>query len=103
MNIYTNEEEFKNIAKEVKKKIKKQLEKYNIELVKFNINHFYISGFLKKEQKYLYFSTYDYRYFRDKFYNEILIRKCKDENDYKGETNSYCSIENFGEKINCLI
>ena len=95
-------EEWKQFSKEFKKYIKDNLPE-NSELVNFNIEHFYVSGFVKRGDKYVYFSISDVRHFSDGWYNDILIRTVKDEKDYTGGRNSETDLKNFKEKVDYLL
>ena len=53
--------EFAQFAKEIKKYIKNILAPIGAELISFNRGHFYVSGFIKKDSKYVYFSISDVR------------------------------------------
>jgi len=52
-------------------------------------NWFYIYGFFHNEQdeKWVYFSISDVRFFKDQWYNNVLIRTAKHENDFTGGSN----------------
>ena len=62
-------------------------------------NHYFVSGFVTNGQQYVYFSVSDVRFFPGKWYKEILIRRAKDEHDYTGERNHYCSLDNFQKAV----
>ena len=64
-------------------------------LVKVNKNHYCFSAFIKggTENKYVYISISDVRYFNNDWYKHILIRKAKNEVDYRGGFNHYTSLE----------
>ena len=92
-------EDFKRFASDFKKEIKRRLP-VGAKLVQWNVGHYYISGFIKNEDnKYVYFSISDVRYFRNDWYNNILVRTAKDENDYTGGSNNFTSLENFTQKV----
>ena len=80
--------EFASFAKEYKKELAKQLPE-NCEIVAWNRGHFDISCFIKNNAtgKFLYLSTSDVRYFRNAWYENILIRTAKHEKDYTGGRN----------------
>jgi hypothetical protein len=81
-------EEFASFTKDFKKYLKDNLTK-DYELVNFNRGHFYLSGFIKNIQtnKYMYFSTSDVRFFKNEWYNNILVRTAEHEKDYTGGRN----------------
>lgn len=92
-------QEFANFAKDFKKAIKRELPE-GYELVSFNRGHFYVSGFIKGlDNKYVYFSTSDVRYFKDGWYNNILIRTAKSDKDFTGGNNMFTTFENLKDNI----
>ena len=94
--------DFRQFSKEFKKEIKKRLPE-GAELVTWNVGHYDISGFIKRGDKYVYFSISDVRYFKNEWYNNILVRTAKDTNDYTGGSNNYVSLPAFKEKIEELL
>jgi len=85
-------------CKDFKKYIKNNLPQ-NAELVSWRKGHFYVSGFVKKNNKYVYFSCSDVRFFQNEWYNNLLLRTAKDANDFKGGTNEYTNLKKFKENI----
>ena len=73
----------------------------NWSLIKVNKNHYCFSAFIKggTENKYVYISISDVRYFNNDWYNHILIRTAKNEVDYKGGFNHYTTLEKLEGKI----
>lgn len=67
---------------------------YNIEL---KIGHFDFYGFISKDNKYCYFSVGDLRtdILGRNTFDRILYRSAKDNKDYTGGSNNYCSCEEF--------
>lgn len=96
---YTTEE-FKAFARDLKKCIKKKLLPGE-EIVNWNRGHFYVSGFIKKNDKYVYFSIPDVRGYED--WSRVLIRTAKNEKDYTGGMNNYTSLDKFAENIQPLL
>ena len=70
-------------------------------LIKVNKNHYCFSVFIKggTENKCVYISISDVRYFNNDWYNHILIRTAKNEVDYKGGFNHYTTLEKLEGKI----
>ena len=63
------------------------------QLVNVGRNHYCFSAFIKSaENKCVYVSISDVRYFSDEWYNHILIRTAKDEQDYRG-FNNYTTLD----------
>ena len=73
----------------------------NWSLIKVNKNHYCFSAFIKggTENKYVYISISDVRYFNNDWYNHILIRTAKNEVDYKGGFNHYTTLDKLEGKI----
>ena len=73
----------------------------NWSLIKVNKNHYCFSAFIKggTENKCVYISISDVRYFNNDWYNHILIRTAKNEVDYKGGFNHYTTLD----KLECKI
>lgn len=66
------------------------------QLVNVGRNHYCFSAFIKSaENKCVYVSISDVRYFSNEWYNHILIRTAKDETDYRGGFNNYTTLDNL--------
>ena len=66
------------------------------QLVNVGRNHYCFSAFIKSaENKCVYVSISDVRYFSNEWYNHILIRTAEDETDYRGGFNNYTTLENL--------
>lgn len=89
-------------VKEYKKAIKANLPE-TAELINFNRGHFYVSGFIKKNDKYVYFYISDVRFGLDAWYNNILIRTAENEKDYTGGCNEYTTLPQFKLAVNALL
>lgn len=85
--------EFKQFARDFFSDLKKLTEGY--ELVSKNVGHFYVSGFLKRDGKFYYFSCSDVRHFPNEWNNHLLIRSAQHEKDYTGGSNNYTKLENI--------
>ena len=70
-------------------------------LIKVNKNHYCFSAFIKgaTENKCVYISISDVRYFNNDWYNHILVRTAKNEVDYKGGFNHYTTLDKLEYKI----
>ena len=62
----------------------------NISQIKFSLGHFFISGFIKMNDKFIYFSIEDLR-----GGSTFLIRSAKSFNDYTGGQNNYLDLTDF--------
>ena len=66
------------------------------QLVNVGKNHYCFSAFIKSaENKCIYVSISDVRYFSDEWYNHILIRTAKNETDYRGGFNNYTTLDDL--------
>jgi len=92
--------EFSQFRREIKKYIKNILDK-NLELIMpFSSLHFAFSGFIKNKLtgKYVYFSSSDVRFWKNDWYNNLLIRTAKNEKDFTGGSNDWCKLPNISKK-----
>lgn len=69
-----------------KKNSKKKSIRFGATLVKFNIGHFYISGFFTVGEKCFYFSWHNDN-------SDLLYRAAKNDEDYYGGQNHYVRIQ----------
>lgn len=72
-------------------------------LVNVSTGHYYISGFVQREDKFVYFSISDVRHFPGKWHKEILVRTAKSEEDYTGGSNGYTTLERFSDAVQRLL
>lgn len=98
-------EEAKSFARHLKATIKTIAQEQNFELVSYGVGHYYIYGFLKKEDKFIYFSRDIERYEQPIDLEKsgvfgFLVRTAKHEKDYTGGCNNYCGLSDFGNLIN---
>ena len=95
-------EEWNAFAKDFKKHIKSQLPDGS-ELLDFHKMHFEVSGFVKRGEKYVYFSISDVRHFRDEWHNNMLIRTAEHDKDYTGGSNGFTTLTDFKKKVDYLL
>jgi hypothetical protein len=72
-------------------------------LVNVNRGHYYTSGFIEKDGKFVYFSISDVRGFPNEWYKNILIRTAEHEKDYTGGSNGYITLERFADKVGDML
>tara|TARA_Y100000361_G_C11091748_1_gene306805 strand:- start:50 stop:358 length:309 start_codon:yes stop_codon:yes gene_type:complete len=72
--------------------VKKALRDANFEDIKLSNGHYFFSGFAKKNNKIIYYSISDVRFFKSNTGADVLIRTAKDYKDYTGGVNNYCSM-----------
>lgn len=93
--------EFKLFVKELKHDLTKQMKAVspNLSLNKFHVGHFDVSAFVENIQtgKFCYFRVGDVR--SPNFMENILIRSCKDNRDFSGDTNGYCEYPDIVERM----
>lgn len=79
--------------------LKTMCKENNWQLVNVCRNHYCFSAFVKSaENKCVYISVPDVRYFTNEWYSHILIRTVKDEQDYRGGFNNYTTLEKLSAK-----
>ena len=95
-------EDFKAFAKLFFKEIKNKLPE-GAKLIAQHTCHYFLSGFITKNGKYVYFSISDVRLWRNEWWTNILIRRAKNEKDYTGEKNYYTTLDEFTESVEKLL
>ena len=93
---------YKKFQSDYKKELNKICRSIGCELVRFLLsNHYGFSCFVKNHQtdKFAYISISDVRYWRNQWYNSILIRTAEHEKDYKGGHNHYTTYNDLAQKI----
>ena len=66
------------------------------QLVNVGRNHYCFSAFIKSaENKCVYISISDVRYFSNEWYNHILIRTAENETDYRGGFNNHTTLSDL--------
>lgn len=66
------------------------------QLVNVGKNHYCFSAFIKSaENKCVYISISDVRYFSNEWYDHILIRTAENETDYRGGFNNYTTLSDL--------
>jgi len=62
-------------------------------------SHYQFSTFFKLDNKYIYLSISDVRYFQNEWYNHILFRTSLTEYDYTGGQNFYTNLPNLKHSL----
>jgi len=95
-------DEFSSFSKDFKKYLK-SIAGIDYDLY-FSRGHFDCSGFFKnkKTEKFVYFSISDVRYFKNAWYDDVLVRTAKDEKDYTGGQNNSCQLTELKKSIDEL-
>jgi hypothetical protein len=95
-----NTPEFLQFAKEFKQIIISLLPS-GARLIKYEVGHFYVYGFIQRGNGYVYFSIPDVRF--NLWADNILVRTAQNEEDYHGGTNRYCKLEDFRSTVDELL
>ena len=98
-------EDYKSFQTKYINYLKSMCMENNWQLVNVGKNHYCFSAFIKGgiENKYVYISISDVRYFANEWYNHILVRTAKNEVDYKGGFNNFVTLENLESKVASLL
>lgn len=101
---YTGED-YKSFQTKYINYLKSMCTENNWQLINVGKNHYCFSAFIKGgiENKYVYISISDVRYFANEWYNHILVRTAKNEVDYKGGFNNFVTLENLESKVATLL
>jgi hypothetical protein len=83
-----------------RKEFKALAKKIGAELL-FSPSYFEFSAFFKKDGKFIYVHVGDVR-FQQNWYEDILYRTAKDEKDYTGGSNRYCSYDELETRLSEL-
>ena len=93
-----NSSDFLSFARKFKNYLKRSVSPYGIDVAEFYVGHYYISGFVEKEGKFVYFN-YDFPRGQKidtdvrGCHGGVLIRTAKDVKDYRGraeQLHQYC-------------
>ena len=83
--------------------IRSLCKKNNLEVTKICRSHYEFSLFIKNnEDKFIYISICDVRFFKIEWYNNILYRQAQNEKDFTGGRNNYTSLTEFQTNITKL-
>ena len=84
----TKTPQFLSFVKHFKRCFKREMLTIGVTNIKFNIGHFYISGFFIKNEQTYYFNISDVR----GQVREMLFRTAKNDKDFTGGHNQYVTI-----------
>lgn len=96
--------EAKQFVSDFKRALKRELEPQGIEVISLNPNHYDCSGFLKKDDKYVYISYDIPRWdkeidFTEGGTNGVLYRTAQHERDFTGGHNNFSSLVDLPRNI----
>ena len=100
---WKNTKEYLEFQTELIKHLKSVFKQNSITILKLNKNTFSFTMFLKANDKIIYLSIPDVRYYKNGWFNNILIRLTNSEDDYIGKDNHYTSLDKIIENIYKLI
>ena len=73
------------------------------ELIVSGKSHYWFSVFIRNQAgNHLYISISDVRFWKNEWYNRILIRTAKNEKDHRGGNNHYTSLPNLTQTAEWL-
>ncbi len=98
----TTGEDFKVFSGMFKACIKKSLPE-RARLVKVSDGHYYLSGFVQRGKKFVYFSISDVRHFPGDWHEHILVRTAQSDTDYTGGPNGYTTLAEFSDAADRLL
>lgn len=100
---YTGED-YKSFQTKYINYLKSMCKENHWELANICKNHYCFSAFIKSsENKCVYLSISDVRYFSNEWYSHILVRTVKNEVDYRGGFNNYTTLENLDYTVARLL
>ncbi len=100
---YTGED-YKSFQTKYINYLKAMCKENHWELVNVSKNHYCFSAFIKSsENKCVYLSISDVRYFSNEWYSHILVRMAKNEVDYRGGFNNYTTLEKLDNTVARLL
>lgn len=92
--------EFKKFIATYKKYLIELCDSNGWTLVRFMPGYYYFFCFIKNnENKFIYLSVSDVRYYRGAWLNTILYRTAKNEFDYTGGFNNYTDLNSINKDI----
>ena len=94
--------EFRRFIRAYRADVKSLLRPYDILLVDFAGGHFDGSGFARRDEKYIYFSFSDVRFFPEAWRTAVLYRTAKHTSDYTGGVNHDTPLRELGEAMDRL-
>lgn len=99
--------DFKKFAKSFQSLLKDEAKPQGWEIHTYNVNHYYVSGYLHKEGNYIYFSYSPARMMPLNFdspraLHSVMLRYAKDPQDYIGGRNHFCAVKDLADTIQRL-
>jgi len=98
----TADADFRFFAKHYRKFVRTNLPRAST-LAEFSIGHYELSGFIQRQDRFVYFSISDVRHFPGKWIDNILVRTAKHARDYTGGPNNYTNLAGFRDEVDHLL
>lgn len=104
-----NSDQAKQFYKDFKRRLTLNCKKKGWELVKFSPNHYDFSGFIKRDEKFVYFSysiprgEEPLRLNSRSYLSGFLVRTAISSADYIGGYNNFCSLLQFLDTVEYLL
>ena len=97
-------DDYKTFEKKYRNILKKICKEKGFELTWFSGNHYEFSAMFRSDYKYIYMNISDTRYWRNEWFNNILIRYAKHAKDYGGwhTINDYTNLPHLDEKLESM-
>jgi len=94
--------DFKVFAPLFRKFVRANLPRMSI-LADFSVGHYDLSGFIQREDRFVYFKISDVRDFPGLWAEQILVRTARDARDFTGGINNYTDLASFRVKVEFLL
>ncbi|MCD7832946.1 MAG: hypothetical protein LUH00_02995 [Lachnospiraceae bacterium] len=96
----TSGDDYKKFQRNMRSDLRKQAADNHMVIQEFSGSHYEFSAILKSETtgKLVFVSISDVRFFKNQWFNHVLFRRMKDEKDYSGGNNHFCSWPEIGRK-----
>ena len=96
--------DFQSFARSFRALMKENAATHGWQIEKYSVGHYYLSGFLSKGEKHLYFSYSPARLAplnleSPSALNGVLLRIARDSKDYTGGRNHFCSVKDIATLI----
>lgn len=100
---YTSDD-YKSFSRKYRNLLKRLCKEKGYELVWFHDNHYEFTCMFKSGEKYIYFSISDVRYWKNEWFNQILVRYAINEKDYGGwhSVNDYTTLPELESKLESM-
>lgn len=94
---------YKEFERDYRSALKKICKNIGANLHSFGHRHYDFSAVIERNGKYAYFSISDVRYFKNEWYNNILVRSMAHDKDWTGGSNCYCNYAGIGQALDEIL